>query len=682
MRTFFFLVALLVSQSAHAQTSTVTVEVDVAQVGAPVRDLFGVNRKPTFSAQTPGLAWNAASLYPAFGVSQVRLHDANLDLCTTYTAASKLNAGVSPAANVAGCTLAGSGGAPHFKWTPTSSADADLNNPANYDFTSVDEALGGAIAAGAAVYLRLGESYNGPNDTGDPVAWAKVATNIYKHVLGRFKPSAGIAVDPAFVEVFNEPDGGFWRGDTTAFNTLFVETVQRVRAAAAAAGKTVHIGGPGFTRSILTSSAQAGNPANGFIAAVGASNLDFYSAHHYGSCSTATLAASATFLRALRSLVNSQGGSAKPLHITEWNIGLGSQCGNAFFAEQRTQSFAGGVLTLMQDPEQNIEAAHFYAAVPLMALFDSTSLAGAMRINPSAWAFFAHSRLRGGNALGTRVCSSANACVAGYAAESQPVMALAAKSDGKQNIVITNDGSAAVDYTLRLKGLAQATLSATISTPPSGVRDVPANGNPATVDAAALAALLASPTRDLRSNLAVSGGQLELLATIPAHSVQWVEVQSPVSAATAIEYYHAGFGHYFITASPEEADLIDSGVLQGWSRTGETFKVYTLNTPGAANVCRFFTTSFAPKSSHFYTPSATECASVKGNPNWQYEGLVFSVAPAASSSCPTGTVPIYRLYNNGQSGAPNHRYTASPAIVSTMAAQGWANEGVSMCSPL
>jgi hypothetical protein len=524
MRIFYILMALLVAWASHAQSATVSVEVDAAQVGAAVRDLFGVNRKPTFSAKTSTVSWNAASLYPAFGVSQVLLHDSQLDLCTTYTAANKVNAGVSPEVAVTGCTLTGSGAPPHFKSTPISSADADLNNPDNYDFTAVDEALRGAIASGAGIYLRLGESYNGPNDTGDPVAWAKVATNIYKHVLGLFKPSAGIALDPVFVQVHNEPDGIFWSGETATFNTLFVETVQRVRAAAAAAGKTVILGGAGFTTNILTSSKQAGNPANGFIAAVGVSNLDFYSAHHYNSCSTASLTSAASFLRSLRSLVDSQGGSSKPLHITEWNIGLGERCGNAFFAEQRTQSFASGMLTLMQDPAQNIAAAFFYAGVPIMSLFDPNSVVGAMRINPSAWALLAHSRLRGSNTLSAQVCSATSACVAGYAAETQSLLALAAQAGSGQTVVVTNDGTTDVTYTLRVKGLTASSVGATINTPPAGVHDISVSGNPSTANAGELAALLASVAQEARSNLVVSGGQLELTATIPARSVQWVNV--------------------------------------------------------------------------------------------------------------------------------------------------------------
>ena len=38
-------------------------------------------------------------------------------------------------------------------------------------------------------------------------------------------------------------------------------------------------------------------------------------------------------------------------------------------------------------------------------------------------------------------------------------------------------------------------------------------------------------------------------------------------------------------------------------------------------------------------------------------------------------VPVYRLYNNGQSGAPNHRYVTVPAVRDQMLASGWIQEG-------
>ena len=148
-------------------------------------------------------------------------------------------------------------------------------------------------------------------------------------------------------------------------------------------------------------------------------------------------------------------------------------------------------------------------------------------------------------------------------------------------------------------------------------------------------------------------------------------------ALTAIEYYHSAFGHYFTTSSANEAAMLDSGVFAGWVRTGQTFRVYPAGTAGQVSVCRFFSVSFDPRSSHFYTPLSTECATVKQNPKWIFEGEVFSVLlPGSSGECPTGTQQLYRLYNNGQGEAPNHRYTTSLTTRSGMLAQGWTSEGM------
>lgn len=521
------LAVVLLSVAPGVGAQALRVEVNVSQAVGPIRDVFGVNRKPGFSTrptQGAALSVDASTLYAAFGVSQVRLHDAGADLCTTYTAALKQNTAVSPPQTVTGCELSGTGSVPTFTWTPTSSADADLNNPANYDFTGVDTALKEVARAGAGTYLRLGESYNGPNHTADPVAWAKVATNLYQHVIGRFKPTAGVAAtNPVFVEVHNEPDGGFWRGTPADFYTLFRETVTRVRAAAQAAGQPLRIGGPGFTRSILTSSKVAGNPANGFIAGVGLAQLDFYSAHLYGSCDRASASESATFLRSLRALVNQQGGGTLPIHITEWNIGLGNQCGNSFFAEPRTQSYASAVLTQFQDPAQNIEAAHFYAGVPIMALFDFSTVAGKARINPSAWAFWAHAPLRGGTQVDTQVCQGS--CKAGPAAESLPLLALAAQLGDRVRVVLTNDGASAQTATVQFKGLTGSTYRSVALTPPGAVQDVAVTGDPGQVDATAVQTLLARPTQETRSELRPTAGTLEITATVPARGLQVLELQ-------------------------------------------------------------------------------------------------------------------------------------------------------------
>ena len=149
----------------------------------------------------------------------------------------------------------------------------------------------------------------------------------------------------------------------------------------------------------------------------------------------------------------------------------------------------------------------------------------------------------------------------------------------------------------------------------------------------------------------------------------------PPAALPAIEYFHAGFGHYFVTALPSEVAVLDSS--RTWTRTGASYGVAPLNAPATAPVCRFWSgAAFTPKSSHFYTADAAECASVKTRPEWIFEGERFALTPAdVSGSCGPGFLALYRLFNNGWGGAPNHRYTTSRQIRDQMLSLGWTAEG-------
>jgi hypothetical protein len=156
-----------------------------------------------------------------------------------------------------------------------------------------------------------------------------------------------------------------------------------------------------------------------------------------------------------------------------------------------------------------------------------------------------------------------------------------------------------------------------------------------------------------------------------------------VAPIVVVEYYHTGFGHYFITADPDEIAGLDAGAYGGvFVRTGEEFLARNGPVPGTNDVCRFFTVAFAPKSSHFYTADPPECAFVKLNPNWQYEKIAFYIDVPAGGVCDVGLVPVYRLYNNGMTGAPNHRFTTSLAIYNQFTTTlGWAPEGIRFCAP-
>ena len=183
-------------------------------------------------------------------------------------------------------------------------------------------------------------------------------------------------------------------------------------------------------------------------------------------------------------------------------------------------------------------------------------------------------------------------------------------------------------------------------------------------------------------------GSVLRVATIAGLFEYKISNASPLATVSVIEYYHAAFDHYFITAIPEEITLLNNGVFVGWTRTGLQFKAYAAEAIGTSPVCRFFTTAFGPKSSNFHTPFASECAAVQANPDWLLEsGAAFYIAlPAFDGSCATGLTPVYRLYNRGQGGAPNHRYTTDVTARAQMVAQGWIPEGngadaVEMCSP-
>jgi len=156
----------------------------------------------------------------------------------------------------------------------------------------------------------------------------------------------------------------------------------------------------------------------------------------------------------------------------------------------------------------------------------------------------------------------------------------------------------------------------------------------------------------------------------------------PYAESVAIEYFHRGYGHYFASAGVGETRRLDTDPdwKAQWSRTGYAFNVWSVPEAERLPVCRFWSgQSFAPKSSHFYTPYAGECAKVKADPVWQFEGNAFALrlpeAGLGFVTCPSDTRPLYRAYNRGMSGAPNHRYTTDRAVLDEMIAQGWTMEG-------
>jgi hypothetical protein len=167
----------------------------------------------------------------------------------------------------------------------------------------------------------------------------------------------------------------------------------------------------------------------------------------------------------------------------------------------------------------------------------------------------------------------------------------------------------------------------------------------------------------------------------------------PSPTLTVVEYHHAAFDHFFITPVAAEQALLDAHAppFQDWSRTGFSFNAYVnAGAPaGSVAICRFFNDHFTPKSSHFYAAHGFGCeATIALFPDWTLEDdkLFNTMLPdATTGACPAGTIPLYRMYNQGMGGAPNHRFVTSSAERQKMLDAGFVAEGagigVGMCVP-
>jgi hypothetical protein len=161
----------------------------------------------------------------------------------------------------------------------------------------------------------------------------------------------------------------------------------------------------------------------------------------------------------------------------------------------------------------------------------------------------------------------------------------------------------------------------------------------------------------------------------------------------AVEYYHAGLDHYFVTAAPGEIAKLDAGALPGWQRTNLSFKVFdpAANVAGVSPVCRFYGKPEAGLDSHFYSASPAECAQVtlRYSDSWFAEtDNAFGVwlPDLQTGQCPANSTPVYRSLNNRSDS--NHRFTTDPVVHRSMIARGYIAEGygappmpVAMCAP-
>ncbi len=184
---------------------------------------------------------------------------------------------------------------------------------------------------------------------------------------------------------------------------------------------------------------------------------------------------------------------------------------------------------------------------------------------------------------------------------------------------------------------------------------------------------------------AAATAKLQRMASVAGGAVdeRRIDYTAPLPAGgdvrNVVEFYHAGFGHYFVTADQDEIAGLDTGA-GGWARTGLAFNAIDASaTPGLAN-CRFFGI-FGSVSTHFYTINADECATVTADPAWTFEKYAFRAEMPAAEDCPADRMRVVRVFNNFKGGALNHRYTTSASEAASLAGEGWVVEGAVFCTP-
>lgn len=162
-------------------------------------------------------------------------------------------------------------------------------------------------------------------------------------------------------------------------------------------------------------------------------------------------------------------------------------------------------------------------------------------------------------------------------------------------------------------------------------------------------------------------------STMPAAS------NLPDGAVAVVEFYDAALDHYVVTADPLEIESLNASAA--WLRTGHVF--YGWANPASApsgvspvNVCRFYADQEALINSYFFTADPQECSFLAGDGGaWalQTDAAFYIEVPDPSGACRSGTIPVYRFFNNRRDAS--QRFTIDLSVRRAMINRAWVPDG-------
>ncbi len=196
-------------------------------------------------------------------------------------------------------------------------------------------------------------------------------------------------------------------------------------------------------------------------------------------------------------------------------------------------------------------------------------------------------------------------------------------------------------------------------------------------------ALVDYPTLQSRVESAALLDQTGEFLNVSQNSYACFSTPPGTAYGRVVEFYNARLDHYFYTADAGEIATLDTGGIAGWKRTALGFQVVV--SPGCIGgggnvVYRFNGIPGVGPDSHFFTRDRAECYVVNKSEKWALEGLPFfadKVGPDGACPYPSGQVPLYRAWR--PFGDSNHRFATDRAVIASMVAQGWIDEGPVMC---
>ncbi|RYZ98980.1 MAG: hypothetical protein EOP47_17990 [Sphingobacteriaceae bacterium] len=278
--------------------------------------------------------------------------------------------------------------------------NADPLKPQSYDFTAADSVMKGLVLQNFTPFLRLGVSFaaskkkrEGGTNPPDPKKWSIIAERIVAHYVDGW--ASGFKYPVKYIEIWNEPDLGFYTGGPEKFKALFRESLTYIKKA----HPTLKVGGCGVAHVALHKNygdlliAYLADP-NGDGSYNDRVPLDFFSWHVYEQNKGSD--AFIKFARLVKTSLDKHGYNNTESLCTEWNSALASPYLNTVEAGVDVGA------TLIAAENFGVTGVYFYPLIETWGMFKISNMGTArfkqniitLKWNSMAWAHKTYHDLR------------------------------------------------------------------------------------------------------------------------------------------------------------------------------------------------------------------------------------------------------------------------------------------------